>query len=76
MRLKPGVFLVNSGDILGVNSALRQMMITPLDSHSTGIAKALRRVSKGFSEKIKISGLTKGLTKCDKKGLTIAISLI
>ena len=46
------------------------------DSENTGLAKALKRVSKGFSEKIKMSGLTKGLTKCDKKGLTNAISLI
>ena len=46
------------------------------DSENTGLAKAQKRVSKGFSEKIKMSGLTKGLTKCDKKGLTNAISLI
>ena len=38
--------------------------------------KAQKRIGKGFSEKIKMSGLTKGLTKCVKKGLTNAISLI
>ena len=46
------------------------------DSENTGLVKALKKVRKGFSEKIKMSGLAKGLTKCDKKGLTNAISLI
>ena len=47
-----------------------------LDSENTGLAKAQKRVSKGFSKKIKMSGLTKSLSKCDKKGLTKVISLI
>ena len=57
-------------------NTLRSRTAKNSDYENTGLTKAQKRVNKGFIEIFKMSGLTKVLTKLDKKGLARSISKI
>ena len=59
-----------------VTYTLRSRTAKNSDYENTGLTKAQKRVNKGFIEIFKMSGLTKVLTKLDKKGLARSISKI